>query len=433
MLLGITDYQSGSMHTNTLSHKALARLLCCALLGLPLIAKTAPLSLDDALERARRDNPELQSWLYQADEAVARIGVAGALPDPKAQFTYFGESVETRTGPQEAIYSLSQSIPWLSKLSTRKALASHDAEAVTLLHQEAQLRLAEAVVDTYSEAAYQQEAIRTTQAKLRWIEDTRAIVDEQVRGGASLNALLRLEVEMERTRDQLDQLAQTQFTQRTRLAALMGTQEGALGELAEIPQPENERPSAQVLHEALLTRNPELLALKRRIHSADAKVKLSKLERYPDFTFGIHYIQVGDEGAPFRDAGRDPWNVTIAFNLPIWEGKNRAAIQSAQSAERSAEQIYRNRVLQLQAELSATLARHADSMRRMQRYRERLIPLAEQALENSRAAYENGQVTVLEVIDSERALLDLELSHQRALANAHKAVARIQRLTAIKR
>lgn len=416
------------MLTNTISHKALRRLLACALASLSLIAHATPLTLDDALERARRDNPEVQSWLHRADEATARINVADALPDPKAQFTYFGESVETRTGPQEAIYSLSQSIPWLSKLRTRKALASHDAEAVARLHQEAQLRLAEAVVETYSEAAYLQEAIQSTEANLRWIEDTRAIVDEQVRGGAALNALLRLEVEMERTRDKLDQLTQSQFTQRTHLAALLGTDESELGKLAEIPQSEIELPTAAELQAALITKNPELLALKRRILSADTKVQLSKLERYPDFTLGINYIQVGNEGAPFPDAGRDPWNVTVAVNLPIWEGRNRAAIQSAQSAERSTEAMYRNRLLQLKAELSATLARHADNLRRMQRYLEQLIPLAEQALENSQSAYESGQVSVLEVIDSERALLDLQLNHQRARANALQSVARIQRL-----
>lgn len=416
------------MLTNTLFNKARLRLLGCTLLGLPLIVHAAPLSLDDALERAQRDNPELQSWLHQADEATARIDVADALPDPKAQFTYFGESVETRTGPQEAIYSISQSIPWLSKLRTRKALAQHDAEAVAQLQQEAQQRLDEAVVATYSEAAYLQEAIRTTQAKLSWTEDTRTIVDEQVRGGASLNALLRLEVEMERSRDQLDQYTQAQFTQRTRLAALLGTEEATLGELTALPSPAEHLARSSELHTALLTQNPELLALKRRIRGADDRVTLSQLERYPDFTFGINYIQTGNEGAA-RDAGRDPWNLTVAVNLPIWEGKNRAAIRSAQSAERSAVAQYQNRLLQLKAELSATLARHADSLRRIQRYREKLIPLAEQALENSQAAYESGQINVLEIIDSERALLDLQLSHQRAVANALQAEAQINRLT----
>ena len=386
------------------------------------------LTLSDALDRARAANPELQALGHHAEGAAARIDAAGDLPDPKAQFTYFGESVETRTGPQEAIYSISQTIPWLSKLRTRTTLATRDAKAIAQLYQEGQLRIDEALTQAYTEAAYYGEAVRTTSENLQWIEDSRRIVEEQVRGGASLNALLRLEVELERMRDQLDRYTQEQFTHRTRLAALMGLDESGLDQLAEMPQPDNKSLDAPQLHTALLTNNPELLALQSRVQNADSQIKLSRLERYPDFTFGINYIQVGDDGANFSDAGRDPWNVTVAINLPIWEGKNRAAIQSAQSAERAVIETYRNRQLQLKADLSATLARRADSMRRIQRYQDKLIPLAEQALENSQAAYESGQISVLEMIDSERALLDLSLNYWRAVANALQAEARIERL-----
>jgi len=399
-------------------------LLC----AIQLSASSEPLTLGEALNRARTANPELQALQNLAEGATARIDAAAALPDPKAQFTYFGQSVETRTGPQEAIYSISQTVPWLAKLRTRKALASHDAEAIARFHKERQLRIDEALTQAYTEAAYFGEAVRTTEANLRWLEDRSQIVDEQVRGGASLNALLRLEVEMERSRDRLDQFTQEQFAHRTSLSALMGIDESDLGKIAKMSLPRDKLLPAPKLHAALIVNNPELLALKSRIQSADAQTELSELERYPDFTFGINYIQVGDNGANFHDAGRDPWNVTVAVNLPIWGAKNRAAIQSARSAERAAIDLYQNRLLQLKADLSATLVRRTDSLRRMQRYQETLIPLAKQALENSQVAYESGQISALEIIDSERALLDLQLSYWRAVANALQTEARIQRL-----
>jgi outer membrane protein TolC len=84
--------------------------------------------------------------------------------------------------------------------------------------------------------------------------------------------------------------------------------------------------------------------------------------------------------------------------------------------------------LALKAELSATLASFQDSARRMQRYEMTLIPLAEQALDNSRAAYESDQLSALEMIDSERSLLELKLNYWRAAANAHQAVAKINAL-----
>jgi outer membrane protein TolC len=54
--------------------------------------------------------------------------------------------------------------------------------------------------------------------------------------------------------------------------------------------------------------------------------------------------------------------------------------------------------------------------------------LAEQALQNSRSAYESDQLSVLELIDSERALLELQLDAARAVANVIQADAAIDAL-----
>lgn len=418
------------MHTYKLFPAPKRALLSSVLICLQFnITQAEPLRLDEAIQRAQANNPELLSRMHLTESAAARAHIAGSLPDPKAQFTYFGESVETRTGPQEAIYSISQTIPWWTKLRRREAIAHIDAEALAQLEQVQQQHLAEAVTQTYTEAAYLQQAVRTFEAKIEWIDNARSMVEEQVRGGAPLNALLRLEVERESTQDELDQSKQAHFTLRTQLAALLGMEERMLGELGEMPLPSNQPLAPDALLESLLRHNPELQVLRSRLKSADSQVKLSQLDRYPDFTFGINYIQVGDNGSTVHNAGQDPWNVSIAINLPIWEGKNRAAILSAQASERAAEQMYLNRRLQLKAELSATLAARADSLRRMNRYKDSLIPLAMQALENTQAAYENARVSVLEVIDSERALLDLKLNYSKALAQSLQANARLQRLT----
>jgi outer membrane protein TolC len=418
------------MYTNKLLQYARGGVLASACLALlTSIAQSETLSLEQALRRAESANLGLDALRERQAGAQQRIAGASALPDPKVQFIYFGESVETRTGPQEAIYSMSQTVPWLQKLGTRKALASSDAQTWSLVHQQGLLALRRDVTTAYSEAVYQDEAVQSTEANLELIDDMRAIVEERVRGGASLNALLRLEVELERTRDQLDKYKQARFTKRTQLAALLSIEESRLGELATVRTAAAALPSAQSLQAALQTKNPELLALKQRTGSASQRANLSRLDRYPDFTFGIHYIQVGDNGTAAPDAGKDPWNVSVAVSLPIWQGKNRAAIQSAKAEQRSAQQVYQDRLIQLKAALSATLASRVDSFRRTQRYQETLIPLAEQALGNSRSAYESGQLSVLELIDSERALLELKLNYARAVANVIQADAAINALT----
>ena len=404
-------------------------VLLSALLGLILsTAQAAPLSLGQAIQRAESANFGLNALHQQQVGARERIAGAAALPDPKIQYTYFGESVETRTGPQEAIYSMSQTIPWLKKLETRKALAASNADTWSYLHQQGVLALRRDVTSVYSEVVYQDQAVQSTEANLQLIDDMRTIVEERVRGGGSLNALLRLEVELERTRDQLDRYEQARYAKRTELAALLSIEESELGEMTMDPPVDRELPSLRSMLATLEMRNPELLALKQRTDSASQRAELSRLDKYPDFTVGVNYIQVGDDSLA-SDAGTDPWSVSMAVNVPIWGSKKSAAILAANADKRSAEQLYRDRVLQLKAELSATLAARADRSQRVQRYQERLIPIAEQALENSRTAYESGQLSVLELIDSERALLEMHLNYARAMAKVTQADAALNALT----
>lgn len=403
--------------------------LVASVLGLLTnFSQAEPLTLEQAIQRAEANNPRLQAIQAQALAAQERVASAGALPDPKAQFTYFGESVETRTGPQEAIYSLNQTVPWPKKLSTRKALAEAQSAAFSDRHELGIYEVRNQVTQRYVEVAYLEKAVLSTQANLDLIADTYAIVEEQVRGGQSINALLRLEVERERVSDQLGRLKQQRVEQRDHLAALLAMDAAELGHQFEIPSGSRAPYDKQSLLTSVELTNPELQALRRGIDGSGERVELARLERYPDFTFGLNYIQVGNEGSA-PDAGTDPWAVTVAVNLPIWEGKNRAAIASATAEKRASEAIYRERLLQLKAELNSLLTRRTDNQKRSARYKDDLIPLAEQALENSRTAYESNQVSVLELIDSERALLELNLNYWRAVAHILQIDASIEALT----
>ncbi len=398
-----------------------------ACLGLLFQNSLSALTLEQALERAEAQSPRLEILHERQLAAEAAIGSAGTLPDPKLQLTYFGESVETRTGPQEAIYAFNQTVPWVPKLRTRKTLASRHAEAVAYDYAGGHERLLREVTNVYVELAYLQKAIESTEANLSLIADTYSIVEEQVKAGASLNSLLRLEVDRERVRDHLELLKQQAIRQRASLAALLNMEDSELNQSFFFPERAIPAAEHENLQKQLDKTNPDLLALRQRILGSEEQLQLSRLNRYPDFTFGLTYIQVGNEGMA-SDAGKDPWALTFAVNLPIWEGKNRAEIRAASANQRAVEQLYREQQLKLKAELTALLSQVSDSAQRSDRYREMLIPLAEQALENSRSAYEGNQISVLELIDSERALLELNLTYWRAVANVLQAEASINAL-----
>lgn len=407
------------------------------------LARAEPLSLEAAEARAESVNPGLTALHEHYLSLRERVPQAAALPDPMVQALYFGESVQTRTGPQKAAFSLSQKVPWPAKLRTRKAKASVEADAAALRYQDAWLKLKRELALSYFELGYLHRAVTTTEENFSLLEDLRAVVEEQVRTGGSTNRLLRLDVEIERNRDELSVLKQKQASQRAHLAALLDLPETELGEPEAVELPaDSPTPELSTLMAAMMAKNPELEMLRRSVESARFSRELAKLEQRPDFTFGLNYIDVGqpsmptpDAGQPIMstpDAGRDPWSVSVAVNLPIWQGKNRAAINEARAMERSTEARLRDRELQLKAELSSILARWDEGAARLLRYREKLIPLAEQALKNTQSGFKSGQLQLIDWIDSQRSLLALQLNQWRAGAELHKLEAGLEALTATK-
>ena len=154
------------------------------------------------------------------------------------------------------------------------------------------------------------------------------------------------------------------------------------------------------------------------------------MENYPDITLGFNYIQLGDPvvNPTTPDAGKDPWGVTVAVNLPIWFNQYSSARAEALASMRASQNEYEDRRNMLKADLTASLALLDDANRRLSLYGDELLGLAEQAVENSRTGYESGRISILELIDSERSLLELQMLYWRAAADAWQQIITIQTL-----
>ncbi|MGZ0708799.1 TolC family protein [Coraliomargarita sp. W4R53] len=387
-------------------------------------------SLQDFLQQAQVANPQLKAFKHHYDAAMQRIPQASALPDPMFQITHFVESVETRTGPQENILTLSQRIPWFGKLSSRKAAASADAEALWYAFQNQQLQLARSVALSYYEYGYAEQAIRLSQENRDLLSELEPVIEEKVRAGGEINALLRLKVEVGKIDDRLQSLTQQRIVQSAKLSELLALEDHALLDWPKWDAPTAITVDGPALAQAIRANNPELQMLERKVASAEARREIARLESYPDITFGINYIQIGDPDVnpTTPDAGNDPWGVSVAINLPIWFGKYDAAKAEALANKRATENEYDQRLNALRAELSSRIALLNDANRRLKLYGDELLGLAEQAAENTRSSYQNGRTGILEVIDSERSLLDLQLLYWRAASDAWQQRISIQTL-----
>lgn len=379
-----------------------------------------PRTLSDYLERARSANPELMALEARFRAAQEVVPQSAALPDPSFQWTYFVEPVQTRTGPQQSVLLLSQRFPWFGTLGNRKKSASAEADAQWSAYQSKELELTRRTALGFFEYGFVERAIELTRRNRDWLETLEPVIEEKVKAGGDLNPLLRLKVEIGKVDDALQSLEQKRIVESSGLSELMALPGDAVLPWPDWSAPAVVSPDGAALARAIESDNPDLHVLAHKIDSVKAKGEVARRKSYPDVTAGLNYIFLGDPDVnpSTPDAGRDPWGFTVGVTIPLQTKRNKAARSEMTFAQTAIERSYEQKLNELQADLRSSLALLDDANRRLLLYGDELLALAEQAVENSRTSYEGGRTGILEVIDSERSLLELQLLYWRAAADA---------------
>jgi outer membrane protein TolC len=178
-------------------------------------------------------------------------------------------------------------------------------------------------------------------------------------------------------------------------------------------------PEIDTLLATLFHHNPELLGSRVGVDLAEKTIKRARLNYLPDFSISGNRIFTGTN--PMLDTddpenGKDPLLVTVGLSLPIHFRKYKSLEQSARIGQRSAELIVRDKENHLRSQLELVLFELEDATRKIRLYKEALIPRAEQSLLASEKAYVGGRVDFLTLMEAQRALLNYQLSYQKALA-----------------
>ncbi|SMC22327.1 Outer membrane protein TolC [Desulfacinum hydrothermale DSM 13146] len=387
-------------------------------------------TLQDYLTYAALHNPGLRAAFDDWKAALWKIPQVRSLPDPRFTYAYLVERVETRVGPQRQKFALAQTFPWLSKLELRGDVAVREARARRALYEAAKWKLFEKVKKAYYEYAYLRRAVAVTEENVRLLKHLERAV--QTRYAVSLTpygVLVRLQTELARLEDRLKTLRDL----RNPISAALNA---ALNRSADAPLPWPDpvrlEPLAAKDEEILtwlLEGNPELKALSHRVDKEKAATELARQNYYPDVTVRVEAVDTGQALNPATpDSGKDPVAVGVSLNLPIWWEKYDAGVREARSRRRAAEGSLKEKQNQLSAQLAMVLYNLRDAERRVDLYKNGLIPKAQQALQVSLQDFEADLAGYLDVIDAQRTLLEFELAYERAEADRAQRLAEVERL-----
>ena len=386
-------------------------------------ADNSRLTLEEVLREALSSNPELAAQ-FERVKASQKIGIqVGTLPDPKLTYTEFVSRVQTRTGPQERAVSLTQAFPWPGKLTLRESIADENARSTFFRFEARQRQLVREVGLAFFDYAYLGEAIGISRKNYELLEQLSPTVNTKVRAGGDLSASLRLEVETTRVEDQLQALREQRAALSSRLESLMG-RTPSLDSLLPLPVLSDRPPPIGSLDslEKQAARHPLIAAAEAGVISADLAERLSRKSPLPDINLGANVIDIGG-------GGETAVGVTVGVSIPLAFEKYKAEREEKAELATAARADIESLKQRLQADLHRSVQSWREATKRLDLYKEKLLPAAEQAMELTEESYRNDKTSVTDLIDSERTLLDLQLMNQRALASAHKAALEIRTLT----
>ncbi len=391
-------------------------------------------SLGDYLLFAALNNPGLEAAYERWQAALEKIPQAKALPDPRLSYSYFLREVETRVGPQQQKFGITQGFPWFGELGLKGDMAIAAAEATRLRYEAAKLALNHEVEAAYFEYHFLRRALTVTEESLGLLENLEAVVRSRYRTGSVDNsALIRSQVERGKLEERIAGLRDRRRPLSARLNAALGRDSSA-----EIPWiesiPEMELIGSEDELRALMAENnPQLLALAEEERRQSQAEKLAGKQGYPDFALGLGYIQTGEARMPgVDDSGRDPLAATLSLSIPLWRGKYGAARREAAARRRSVEQDRLDLRNKLGASLETALYEYRDAQRKMELYGGSLIPQGEQALAVTEEAFRSGRADFNGLIDAERVLLEFALTYERAVVNRAERLAEIEMLIGAK-
>jgi outer membrane protein, heavy metal efflux system len=418
------------------------------LMDLRALLAIACLSIGSAQQFTANDDPNLRAYIDQALErspavrqsfsryqaSLQRLPQVSSLPDPLLGFAQYLRPPETRVGPQTTMLTVSQQFPWFGKLSDREKIAAKEAAIAREMYEAQRAEIVRQVKFAYYSLAYIDRAIAITEEDREILRHFEILAQARYQQGVGLQqAVVKLQTEITRDLNRLEELRSRRVDAEALLDTLMDRPTRSA--VAQISL--GGRPPAVIdydaLYETARRSRPEVQSALLQIERDEKRVQLAKKNYWPDFTVGASAINVlGRSDAagrmnPPEQNGKNVYSVTAGINIPIRRRKYDAAVMEAAEDQIASREGYRGVLNAVETSIRSVGFRIRTLEDQIALFERTLLPQADQALRSAEAAYSTGMLGVLDLLDSERVLLEIRLGLQQLNVDYMKSLAEMER------
>ncbi|HRM83485.1 MAG TPA: TolC family protein [Acidovorax temperans] len=379
-------------------------------------AAAEPLSLAKAIELALEGNPEVAAAKRQWEATEGQVLQGRSRPNPELAYSLEDTRSKTRT------QSWQLNLP--VELGGKRAARTKAAEKT---REQAQAQLAELQATVRANVAAAYFDVLTAQERLVLARDSAALaksstdtVAKRVAAGkVSPVEESKARVAEAGVRVELAQAASEQRNALSRLFALFGRidapftfLEGKAESLPSVPSIADLQP--------LISSSPGVVLARIEVDRRKALTDLEQSKRVPDVT-----VSVGMQRS--NETQRNVLLFGVSVPLPVFD-RNQGNLLEALKLEDKARDELQAATVRLHSEVAQARERLSTIIAEVQSLKQDVLPGAKSAYDAATIGFENGKFNFLEVLDAQRTYFTAKSQYLKALGEAHRAAADIDRL-----
>ena len=379
-------------------------------------APATPLSLTKAIELALEGSPEVAAATRQWEATEGQVLQGRARPNP--ELAYSLEDARSRTRTQS--WQLNLPVELGGKRAARTKAAEKSREQAQAQLNELKAALRANVAAAYFDVLTAQERLVLAKDSVALAKSSTDTVAKRVAAGkVSPVEESKARVAEAGIRVELAQAASEQRNARSRLFALLGKIEAPFTVLE--GKAENLPPVPKLADlQSLISSSPAVVLARIEVDRRKALTDLEQSKRVPDIT-----VSAGIQRS--NETQRNILLFGVSVPLPVFD-RNQGNLLEALKLEDKARDELQGATVRLHSEVAQAQERLSTIAAEVQLLRQDVLPGAKSAYDAATIGFENGKFNFLEVLDAQRTYFTAKSQYLKALGEAHRAAADVDRL-----
>lgn len=378
------------------------------------------------VEKALKQNPQIEAAKYRYEASKARIPQASSLEDPRFEYKYdkmtasMDAVMEGKTAPMRTL-GVSQEIPFPTKLILRSQIAVKGSQIAYQEYKEKEREVISRLKSFYADLAFIYKSIGITEQNKAFLEQLAKSAGNQYSLGKSRQEdTLKAQLEIAKMESELIMLEQKRQVTQAKINVLLN--QDASTELGgpDLIEDRGLKFDLEELNKSARENRPELRAFKFALERARKTYSLAKQEYLPDFM--LKYERM------VRDNELTEWAGMAGISLPIWFWqKQNFNVKEMRKELKAMEAEFTDRSNMTLLEVKEAFSEFEALKKLAILYKTTYVPQAEQLLKSSSAGYEANQADFLSLLDSERMVLEFKLDYFKVLIDLEISLAELER------